>query len=59
MCLVGGAGAGAGVSISRGEGDEVLVQSDGLVQPLPRLVQAVNSITNPQTVSTVTWHSSS
>lgn len=50
---------GTGVGVGRGEGDKVLVKGDGLMQPLPGLVQGVNSITNPQTVTTVTWHSSS
>lgn len=51
--------AATGVGVRRREGDQVLVEGDGLMQPLPSLVKAVYSITNTQTISTVTWHSSS
>lgn len=48
-----------GVGVSRREGDQVFVKGNGLMQPLPGLVQGINSITNSQTITAVTWHSSS
>ena len=46
------------IRLAGGDGDEVLVQGDGLVQPLPRLVQAVDAVSDTQTVSAVLLHSS-
>lgn len=46
------------VGLARGDGDQVVVQGDGLVQPLPRLVQGVDAVPDTQTISTVLLHSS-
>lgn len=46
------------VGLARGYGDQVVVQGDGLVQPLPGLVQGVNAVPDTQTISTVLLHSS-
>lgn len=47
------------VSISRRKGDQIFMKSDSLMQPLPGLVQGIYSVPNAQTITTVTWHSSS
>lgn len=36
----------------RAHGDQILVQGDGLVQPLPGLVQGVDAVSNTNTVTT-------
>lgn len=46
------------VGLVRCDRDEVVVQSDSLVQPLPRLVQGINAVPDTQTISTVLLHSS-
>jgi hypothetical protein len=46
------------IRLAGSDGDEVLVQGDGLVQPLPRLVQGIDPVSDTQTVSAVLLHSS-
>lgn len=46
------------IRLTGGDGDEVLVQGDGLVQPLPRLIQGVDAVSDTQTISAVFLHSS-
>lgn len=46
------------IRLAGGDGDEVIVQGDGLVQPLPRLIQGVDAVSDTQTVSAVLLHSS-
>lgn len=40
------------VCVGRAHRDQILVQSDGLVQPLPGLVQGVDAVSNTNTVAT-------
>lgn len=42
----------AGVRVRLAHGDEVLVQLNGLVQPLPGLVQAVRAISKRDAIAT-------
>lgn len=46
------------VGLVSGYGDQVVVQRDGLMQPLPGLVQGVDAVPNTQTISAVLLHSS-
>lgn len=46
------------IRLAGGDGDEVLVQGDGLVQPLPGLMQAVDPVSDTQTISAILLHSS-
>lgn len=46
------------VGLARGYGDQVVVQGNGLMQPLPGLVQGINAVPNTQTISAVLLHSS-
>lgn len=49
---------GKHVGLTCGDGDQVVVQGDGLVQPLPGLVQGVDAVSNTQTISAIFLHSS-
>lgn len=46
------------VGLSRGDGNQVVVQGDSLMQPLPGLIQGVDAVPDTQTISTVLLHSS-
>lgn len=46
------------IRVSCAHGNQVLVQGDGLVQPLPGLVQRVDAVSNTHTIATaVNGHS--
>lgn len=40
------------VCVGRAHRDQILVQGDGLMQPLPGLVQGVDAVSNTNTVAT-------
>lgn len=46
------------VGLTRRNGNQVIVKGDGLVQPLPRLIQTVDAVSDTQTISTILLHSS-
>lgn len=46
------------VGLARGDGNQVVVQGDSLMQPLPGLVQGVDAVPDTQTISAVLLHSS-
>lgn len=48
----------AGVRVRLAHGDEIFVQLNGLVQPLPGLVQAIGAVSDRDAIATVVkWHS--
>lgn len=57
ILLVQQLGGGWGVFNGVGQADEVLVNVDGLVQPLKGLVQVVSAAPNTKTVSAAIAHS--
>jgi len=46
------------VGLSRGYRNEIIVQSDGLMQPLPRLIERIDTVPNTQAISADLLHSS-
>lgn len=48
----------AKIGLARGDGDEVVVEGNCLMQPLPGLVQGIDAVSDTQTVATVLLHSS-
>lgn len=52
LLWLGGGVLAAVIRVSCAHGNQVLVQGDGLVQPLPGLVQRVDAVSNTHTIAT-------